>query len=110
MLRAALLRAAESPWLRGQVATNPLAARVADRFIAGDTLDEAEAVVHALNARGATVALDFLGENTTSPAGAAEATANYLAALDRIADKRLDANVSVKLSGLGIDLDPALAV
>ena len=110
MLRATLLRAGASPWLKAQVATNPLAARVAGRFIAGHTLDEAEAAVRALQDTGATVALDYLGEYTDSPAGAAKATAAYLAALDRIAEHGLDANVSVKLTAMGLDLDPDLAV
>ena len=110
MLRAALIRAGASPWLRGQVASNPLAARVARRFIAGDTLDQAEAVVTALAGQGATAVLDYLGENTTSPAEAAEATAAYLAALDRVAERGLDANVSVKLTAMGLDLDPELAL
>ncbi len=110
MLRATLLRTADSRWLRAQVATNPLAARVAARFVAGDTLDQAEAAVLALQEAGATAALDHLGEHTSSPAGAAAAAAAYLAALDRIAERGLDANVSVKLTAMGLDLDPDLAV
>jgi proline dehydrogenase len=109
MLRAALIRASGSPFLKRQTSVNPIARRVAARFIAGDTLDDAEAAVRGLNSLGATVALDFLGENTTSTGQALESTASYLAALDRIEQAQLDANVSVKLTSMGLDLDVEFA-
>ncbi len=110
MLKATLLKAAGSPTLQRQVTSNPVARRVASRFIAGNTLDEADRVIRELNAKGATVALDYLGENTESEAQAREATGAYLAALDRIQDHELDANISVKLTALGMDISPELAV
>jgi proline dehydrogenase len=110
VLRAVLIRAGESAVLRRQVTRNRLARRVAGRFIAGDTLDDAERVVRRLTATGASVALDYLGEHTTSEVEAARAAACYVAALDRIQEAGLDANVSVKLTALGIDLAPGLAV
>ncbi len=110
MLKATLLKAAGSPTLQRQVTSNPVARRVASRFIAGNTLDEADRVIRELNAKGATVALDYLGENTESEAQAREATGAYLAALDRIQDHELDANMSVKLTALGMDISPELAV
>ena len=110
MLRSTLIRAGASPLLRRQVSSNPVAAKVASRFIAGDTLDEATTAVEGLNARGITAALDFLGENTTDRAEASQAAASYLAALDRIAERELDANVSVKLSALGLHLGGDVAV
>jgi proline dehydrogenase len=109
MLRAALIKASGSAFLKRQTSVNPIARRVAARFIAGDTLDDAEAAVRALNSAGATVALDFLGENTTSREQALESTASYLAALDRIEQAQLDANVSVKLTAMGLDLDVEFA-
>jgi proline dehydrogenase len=109
MLRAALIRASGSPFLKRQMSVNPIARRVAARFIAGNTLDDAEAAVRALNAGGAAVALDFLGENTTSTTQAIQSTDSYLAALDRIEQAGLDANVSVKLTAMGLDLDPEFA-
>ncbi len=110
MLKATLLKAAGSPTLQRQVTRNPLARRVAARFIAGATLDHALAVTRELNARGMAVALDHLGENTESEAQAREAAAAYLVALDRITEDGLDANISVKLTALGLDLSPALAL
>jgi proline dehydrogenase len=110
MLKAALLKAAGSPRLRRLVTSNPVARRVADRFIAGDTLDEAEQAIRVLNARGISVALDHLGENTESEAQARESTGAYLAALDRIQEGGLDANISVKLTAMGLDLRQELAL
>jgi proline dehydrogenase len=110
MLKAALLKAAGSPRLRRLVTSNPVARRVADRFIAGDTLDEAEQAIRVLNARGISVALDYLGENTESEAQARESTGAYLAALDRIQEGGLDANISVKLTAMGLDLRQELAL
>jgi len=110
VLKATLLKAAGSPTLQKQVTSNPVARRVAARFIAGNNLDDADRVIRELNARGVSVALDYLGENTESEAQAREATAAYLAALDRIQDHRLDANISVKLTALGLDIRHDLAL
>jgi proline dehydrogenase len=109
MLKAALLKVAGSPALNRQVTRNRLARRVADRFIAGGTLEDAERVIRALNDRGVTVALDYLGENTESEAQARESAGAYLAALDRIQDTGMDANISVKLTAMGLDLRRELA-
>lgn len=109
MLRATLLKAAGSKTLRRQMTNNRVARRVVRRFVAGDTLDDAERVVRALNAEGISVALDHLGENTRSEAQARAAAASYLAALDRIQEQGLDANISVKLTALGLDIAEQLA-
>ena len=110
MLKATLLRAAGSQVLHRQVMRNPVSRRVAGRFIAGNTLEDAERVVRELNARGITVALDHLGENTESEAQARAASAAYLAALDRIQETGLDANISVKLTAMGLDIGRDLAL
>jgi proline dehydrogenase len=110
MLKATLLKAAGSPSLKRLVTSNPVARRVARRFIAGDTLDEAEQAIRVLNDRGVSVALDYLGENTESEAQARESTGAYLAALDRIQEDGLDANISVKLTAMGLDLGQELAL
>jgi proline dehydrogenase len=110
VLKAALLKAAGSRTLRRQMTRNRVARRVAGRFIAGERLDQAEAVTRELNRRGCSVALDHLGENTGSEEQARAAASAYLAALDRIHDERLDANISVKLTALGLDLGDQLAL
>jgi proline dehydrogenase len=110
MLKATLLKAAGSPSLKRLVTRNAVARRVAGRFIAGDTLDEAELAIRRLNDRGIPVALDYLGENTESEAQARESAGAYLAALDRIQESGLDANISVKLTAMGLDLRRELAL
>jgi len=109
VLKATLLKAAASPTLKRQVTSNPVAWRVARRFIAGSHLDDAEQTIRELNGAGMSVALDHLGENTESEGQARAATAAYLAALDRIQEERLDANISVKLTALGLNIGPDLA-
>jgi proline dehydrogenase len=109
VLKATLLKAAASPRLKRLVTANPVAWRVARRFIAGDRLDDAERVIRELNSRGASVALDHLGENTVFESQARAAAAAYLAGLDRIQDGGLDANISVKLTALGLDIGQDLA-
>ena len=83
--------------------------RVAMRFVAGETLDEAVAVARDLNARGFLVSLDHLGEHVSDAAPAAQAAAEYRDCLDRIEAEGLDAEISVKLTQLGLGLDDGLA-
>jgi proline dehydrogenase len=104
VLKATLLKAASSQTLKRQVTSNPIAWRVARRFIAGDRLDDAERVIRELNGAGMSVALDHLGENTESQGQARAAASAYLAALDRIQDGALDANISIKFTALGLDI------
>jgi proline dehydrogenase len=83
--------------------------RVAMRFVAGETLDEAVAVARGLNAQGFLVSLDLLGEHVTDAALASQSAAGYGVCLDRIQAEGLDANISVKLTQLGLGLDDGLA-
>jgi proline dehydrogenase len=83
---------------------------LARRFVAGDTLEEAIDVASNLNSDGFLVSLDLLGEEVTDPASAVVARDEYLESLDRIADQGLDANISVKLTQLGLAMDESLTV
>jgi proline dehydrogenase len=83
--------------------------RVAMRFVAGETLDEAVAVARYLNARGFLVSLDHLGEHVSDVALAVQAATEYRDCLDRIEADGLNANISVKLTQLGLGLDDGLA-
>lgn len=74
------------------------------RFVAGETLDEAIAAVRAANDAGLLVTLDCLGENVSTPADAQKARDLYLGMFDRIAKEKLNANVSCKLTQLGMDI------
>ena len=84
--------------------------RLSLRFVAGETLDDAAAAARELNEAGARVSLDHLGEHVDDTEAAAQARDDYLLCLDRIHDDRLDANISVKLTQLGLGLDDNLAV
>lgn len=82
---------------------------LAMRFVAGETLGDAIEVSRRLNASGASVSLDHLGEHVADPRQAEDARAGYLTALDRIAGEEIDGNISVKLTQLGLGIDDALA-
>jgi len=82
----------------------------AHRFIAGESVDEAIRTAHALEQDGFTVTLDLLGEGVASLEAAAAATAAYVGTLDHIAPSGIGRNLSVKLTQLGLDVDPATAI
>ncbi len=104
MMRTLLLELSESKRLARWVTTNGVTRRMSHRFVAGETLDEAVAAARACNQAGMTASLDHLGENVASADEARRARDAYLAIFDRIAQEKLDANVSMKLTQLGLDL------
>ena len=79
--------------------------RLSSQYIAGPTLDDAVRVVRKLNAKGKLATVDVLGEEITNSDEARAIAGQYHDALARIDDEGLDANISVKLTGLGLDLD-----
>jgi proline dehydrogenase len=79
--------------------------RVANRYIAGETTDDALRVVAGLNARGFRATLDILGEHISTMDQAHRATEGYLSVLEEIARRRVDSTVSIKLTQLGLKLD-----
>ncbi|MEO3935914.1 proline dehydrogenase family protein [Dermatophilaceae bacterium Soc4.6] len=107
MLTRALSRAAGSSVLERLVTQNPILSKPAHRFIAGEQLQEAVAAAIDLQALGISALLDLVGEGVTDAAGATEATAEYLAALEAIAESGLDGEISVKLTQLGQSVDRA---
>ncbi|MGD0991158.1 MAG: proline dehydrogenase family protein [Gemmatimonadales bacterium] len=108
MLRKTFLYLSEQKTLREFAVKNPLARRFASRFVAGETLDTAAAAVRELNGRGISASLDVLGESVTAVDEARASAAMVVETQERIAAERLDCNVSVKLSQMGLDLDPGL--
>lgn len=102
MLRRTLIAASESERLRRIAMERGLSRRVAMRFVAGETLDQAVAVTAELNRLGMAVSLDHLGESVEDEAVSRAAAATYERILDRIAAEGLDAAISVKLSQLGV--------
>ena len=107
-MRALLLRLSESKRLAPLIMRNPVSRRMARRFVAGETLDDAVEAARAVNRAGQSASLDLLGENVSDEAGAGRAAQRYLEMFDRIAREKIDANVSLKLTQLGLDLDQAL--
>jgi len=84
--------------------TSSLAQRLATRFVAGETLDQALAVARKLNAEGIAVTLDHLGESVSTLDEAAEARAVYLRTLEAIHANGIQGGVSLKLTQFGLDL------
>lgn len=109
-MRALLLRLSESKRLAPLMMHNGASRRVARRFVAGETLDDAVEAAREVNRRLQLASLDLLGENVSDEAGARRAAEGYLAVFDRIAQERLDANVSLKLTQLGLDLSEDLCL
>jgi proline dehydrogenase len=108
VLRASFLYLSHRRGLQRFVTRWRLTASLAYRFVAGDHLDDAVRVVNDVNRRGWSASLDHLGENVTEEPAARAATQDYLAAFERIALEGLKANVSVKLTQLGLDISPDL--
>jgi proline dehydrogenase len=110
MLRKTLLYLSNQQRVLSFVRRNRLAKRMASRFVAGETVEEAMGAVRALNARGITASLDLLGESVHREEEARGTAAAYLDILDRIRNERLDANVSLKLTAMGLDVSEELCV
>ncbi|HEY7347522.1 MAG TPA: proline dehydrogenase family protein [Ktedonobacterales bacterium] len=108
MLRGTLLYLANRGSIRHFVTDNHLARRSARRFVAGETLEEALQATRSLNQRGFSVSLDHLGENVSDAGEACSAANDYIAILDAIKQASLDANISIKLTALGLDIEAAL--
>lgn len=106
MLRRTLLAAADDERLRRLATTAPVARGVARRFVAGEDLEAALAVVADRNASGLAVTLDHLGEAVDDPSASRQAVDVYVAALEAIASRGLDGSVSVKASQFGLVRDP----
>lgn len=79
--------------------------RISRQYIAGETLEEAIEVTKCLNAEGYRVTIDLLGENSVNQAEAESATEKIIKILQRISEKKLNANVSIKLTQLGLTFD-----
>ncbi len=110
MLRNALLYLSSQPQVFNFVRHNRMAKGFASRFVAGETLDTALAAVKQLNSRGITATLDLLGESVRNEKEARDSARSYLEMLDRIQAEKLDANVSAKLTAMGLDISEDLCV
>ncbi len=105
MLRTTLLKLSESPGFARWVTSNSTTRHLARRFVAGETLDEAIAAARHCNELGMMASLDYLGENVATTADAQRARDAYFEIFERITKEKLHANVSCKLTQLGLDLN-----
>lgn len=109
MLRALFISLSKANWAKQLITQWKFAWRMASRFIAGETLEDALNVVRGLNEQGILATLDHLGEHTEDRQAAEQSAKDVLAILDAIHAADLKSNVSIKLSQLGLVLDPELA-
>src|SRR5258708_20825318 len=105
MLRSSLLKLSENKGFANWVTTNGTTRRMARRFVAGETLDEAIAAARQCNDAGMLASLDYLGENVSTTSDAQHSRDAYLEVFERIAQHRLPPNVSVNLTQLGLDIN-----
>ena len=105
MLRAILLYMSNANWIRNIVTRWRVARKMASRFVAGDTFEDALIAIRRLNEKGLLTTLDNLGENVTSSEDALKATDTYIEIFQRLHDAGVQSNCSVKLSQLGLELD-----
>ncbi len=108
MLKDTLLYLAQNDNLRNFVIHNKATRGVSRRFVAGEALDEAVQATQVLNKRGIRAALDLLGENVSDEKEARAAAQNYIDALNCIQQSGIDANISIKLTALGLDISQDL--
>jgi proline dehydrogenase len=109
MLRTFFVRLSENRPLRNFAERSKIGRRVSGRFVAGTEIADAVRVTQAVNRAGMSVSIDNLGENVTNPDEARESARLYQQILDAIAVHQLDANISLKLTHMGLDIDEAMA-
>ena len=105
MIRSLLIYLSKAEWARRLITGWGYAHNTALRFVAGETLEEALKAVSVINSRGMTATLDFLGEDTISLQEAYESAATIRNTIEKIDDLGLRANVSIKLSQLGLAIN-----
>jgi len=109
VLRALFLSLSESRRLRTAAESSSIGHKLSGRFVAGTQVEDALRVTQAVNQAGMTVSVDNLGESVTNPDEARHSAQLYHQMLDEIAARGLKANVSLKLTHMGLDVDEALA-
>src|SRR5512135_2266261 len=108
MLRSFLIYLSKAAWAQKMVTGWGFAWKFASRFVSGTKVEDAIRAIRELNAKGINVTLDHLGEHTSKPEEASEATAAILNTLDEIKNSNVCANVSIKLTQIGLGLDENL--
>ncbi len=109
MLRAFFVRLSENPSLRTFAESSALGRRVSGRFVAGTEIADAVRATQAVNRASMSVTIDNLGENVANPEEARHSAQLYQQILDAVAANQLNANISLKLTHMGLDIDERLA-
>jgi proline dehydrogenase len=109
MLRTFFVRLSENPSLRSFAERSSLGRRVSGRFVAGTEIADAVRATKAINRASMSVTIDNLGENVTNPDEARLSAQLYHQILDAISAENLNANISLKLTHMGLDVDEKLA-
>lgn len=109
MLRSFFIGLSENQSLRHFAETSPVGLKFSGRFVAGTQLPDVIRATEAVNASGASVSIDNLGENVTNADEARHSAELYHHMLDEISARKLNANISLKLTHMGLDVDPDLA-
>ena len=109
ILRSILIALSQNSSLRHFMENSSLGGRMSSRFVAGTSVEQVLNAAASVNRQGISTSLDSLGENVRSPQEARQAAEVYHRLLDAIKQRQLDANVSVKLTQMGMDLDPEVA-
>lgn len=110
MFRSFFIYLSKATWARRIITQWGFAWRAASRFISGEKLEDAIQVIRVLNAKGINATLDHLGEHTTNPDEARTATEDILMIFSAIQRVGVRANVSIKLTQIGLALDEALCI
>lgn len=108
MLKDTLLYLAQNQKMHDFVVHNTITRGASRRFVAGEALDDAVQVAYRLNKQGLQVALDLLGENVIDDKETKAAAQDYIKAITLIEKTHIDANISVKLTALGLDISREL--
>jgi proline dehydrogenase len=109
MLRTFFVRLSENPSLRTFAESSSLGRRVSNRFVAGTEIADAVRATQTINRASMSVSIDNLGENVTNPDEARHSAQLYHQILDAIVANQLNANISLKLTHMGLDVDEKLA-
>jgi len=109
VLRAFFISLSESHGLRTVAERSAVGQKLSSRFVAGTEVEDALRATRAVNQSGPSVSIDNLGENVTNAEEARASAALYHRLLDEIAAQKLNANISLKLTHMGLDVDEKLA-
>jgi proline dehydrogenase len=109
MLRALFISLSENRGLRGMAERSAIGRRLSSRFVAGTQVEDALRATQTVNQKGLSVSVDNLGENVTNADEARASSQLYQQMLDEISSRQFNANVSLKLTHMGLDVDEQLA-